>query len=78
MIFHNKLFTLVNLSGFQLHTLPEEYSDKTINSSFWCDNNRIFYLTNSPKFVKIYIDCEDNQLFNLDALPIITIKGVFY
>ena len=65
----------VHLSNLKLTEIPIKFN--VVNGGFWCGNNRLVSLKNSPIIVKGNFCCDNNKLTSLKYYPK-EIEGYFY
>ena len=67
----------LNLQDLELTVLPEMIKDISVDGDFYCGNNRLTSLINSPKYVTGNFGCSSNRLTSLEGAPK-TVGGDFY
>ena len=59
----------LSLQGLNLTVLPEMLKDITVDGDFYCGNNNLTSLKNSPKTVTGVFGCSSNKLISLEGAP---------
>ena len=59
----------LNLQDLNLTVLPEMLKDITVDGDFYCGNNNLTTLKNSPKTVGGSFGCSSNKLISLEGAP---------
>ncbi len=67
----------LNLQDLELTVLPEMIKDISVDGDFYCGNNRLTSLINSPKYVTGNFGCSNNRLTSLEHAPKF-VGGTFY
>jgi hypothetical protein len=66
-----------DISGLGLTELPASLKHLKIGGTFFCNNNKLQFLTNSPTSVGLDFDCSTNKLTSLTGAPT-RVVGNFY
>ena len=66
----------LSLSNMNLIELPAILKNVTVGRNFFCSNNKLTSLNNSPKTVGGYFGCGNNKLTSLDGAPT-SVGGAF-
>ena len=59
----------LSLQDLNLTVLPEMLKDITVDGDFYCGNNNLTSLKNSPKTVTGVFGCSSNKLTSLEGAP---------
>lgn len=65
----------VNISDLKLTKIPVKFG--RVKGNFYCENNQLITLENSPKEVGGYFNCDNNKLISLESAPK-KVGGDFY